>query len=436
MSGVDLLHGLDAVNWSELRHAYGPASDVPAMLRMLRSTDDAELDNSYYALYGTIFHQGSSYDSTAAAVPFLYALLDAKDTPRRESLQRLLLFLAVGNPVYKIPRGIEVEEWRSRVAEILAPGYIEEVARKLNEWIAEAPDEEERQIREEKILFSKNTKPKLQAQVDEFRAYEAVKQGLRSTYRCLEDELPAVRALAAYTLGYFPDEMARGEAALLSLLAREGDDVVRGAAMLALALLHAPSKKDFSGTRAAQRLEEYFTQDGLIDFTRWCSAAALLILRVQKAAYVHEVTRKLTDASYLDEFESTMLTESSLPFKNPSLTALAALVLEDVKASRYPEAARALAGALRKATGLEGPVILTTSLLRVAFDGVRQEELPAFSDLTEVQQDAVRALTAVDQFKWRLFNFTQVLREWGLPSEESSLHSYIGTTKDATDEAT
>jgi hypothetical protein len=34
--------GLDAVGWSSMRHAYGPADEVPALLLALRSPDAGE----------------------------------------------------------------------------------------------------------------------------------------------------------------------------------------------------------------------------------------------------------------------------------------------------------------------------------------------------------------------------------------------------------
>ncbi|MEV4709105.1 hypothetical protein [Actinoplanes sp. NPDC049316] len=59
-----MLDGLDEVDWAALTHAYGPAHDVPELLREAALSD----------LYGRIFHQGTVYTATAAAVPFLVEL--------------------------------------------------------------------------------------------------------------------------------------------------------------------------------------------------------------------------------------------------------------------------------------------------------------------------------------------------------------------------
>ncbi|WP_199514582.1 HEAT repeat domain-containing protein [Nucisporomicrobium flavum] len=59
-----MLDGLDEVDWAALTHAYGPADDVPGLLREAALSD----------LYERLFPQGTVYPATAAAVPFLVEL--------------------------------------------------------------------------------------------------------------------------------------------------------------------------------------------------------------------------------------------------------------------------------------------------------------------------------------------------------------------------
>ncbi|WP_203711728.1 hypothetical protein [Asanoa siamensis] len=68
-----MMDGLSAVDWAALTHAYGSAADVPGMLRDLAGGDRKALDD----LYGTIWHQGTVYEATAYAVPFLVEMLAA-----------------------------------------------------------------------------------------------------------------------------------------------------------------------------------------------------------------------------------------------------------------------------------------------------------------------------------------------------------------------
>ena len=77
------LDGLDGIDWASLRHAYGSAEDVPELLRRVASGDGdeggggdgsgggAEAAEALNELWGTIWHQGSVYSATVAAVPYL-----------------------------------------------------------------------------------------------------------------------------------------------------------------------------------------------------------------------------------------------------------------------------------------------------------------------------------------------------------------------------
>lgn len=65
-----MLAGVDDIPWHDLRHAYGPADDVPVLLRAL-ALRSGEAGDALDALYGSICHQGSVYSATPYAVPFL-----------------------------------------------------------------------------------------------------------------------------------------------------------------------------------------------------------------------------------------------------------------------------------------------------------------------------------------------------------------------------
>ncbi|WP_030848041.1 hypothetical protein [Streptomyces sp. NRRL F-4474] len=84
---------LDAVDWHDLTHAYGPAADVPDLIRALYADDDDTVGEAIDELYGNIHHQGTVYPASARAVPFLaHAVLHAPG--RRDELLMLLAVLA------------------------------------------------------------------------------------------------------------------------------------------------------------------------------------------------------------------------------------------------------------------------------------------------------------------------------------------------------
>lgn len=70
-----MLEGLDTIDWSALTHAHGSAADVPELLRSLLSeVPDVRLQ-ACADLHETIWHQGTVYPASAAAIPFLFELL-------------------------------------------------------------------------------------------------------------------------------------------------------------------------------------------------------------------------------------------------------------------------------------------------------------------------------------------------------------------------
>ena len=70
-----MLEGLDAIDWSILTHAHGPATDVPELLRSLLSEDPDVRLQAFAELVEKIWHQGTVYPASAAAIPFLFELL-------------------------------------------------------------------------------------------------------------------------------------------------------------------------------------------------------------------------------------------------------------------------------------------------------------------------------------------------------------------------
>jgi hypothetical protein len=82
--------GIDEVEWASLEHAYGPADDVPELLRGLASADPAERERALDGMYGTVHHQGDVYDSTLACIPFLMELVADPAVRDRGSIVELL----------------------------------------------------------------------------------------------------------------------------------------------------------------------------------------------------------------------------------------------------------------------------------------------------------------------------------------------------------
>ena len=70
---------LDSSRWSELKHAYGTAGDIPALLRQLQKLPSSENEaEPWFTLWSALAHQGDIYTASFAAVPHVvHALASA-----------------------------------------------------------------------------------------------------------------------------------------------------------------------------------------------------------------------------------------------------------------------------------------------------------------------------------------------------------------------
>ena len=113
-----MLETLDTINWSSLSHAHGPAADVPEMLRALASEDRDVRMEALSQLVETIWHQGTVFPASAAAVPFLCELLCHPDVQDKGFVVFLLSEIATGEGILSYCMRHDGEETcRNRLAE-------------------------------------------------------------------------------------------------------------------------------------------------------------------------------------------------------------------------------------------------------------------------------------------------------------------------------
>jgi hypothetical protein len=92
---------LDSPRWAEIHHAYGPADDIPPLLRELQSfpTSDGESE-PWFTLWSSLCHQGDVYPASFAAVPHIVGVL-ATDPVR------------AGISFFHLPTCIEIARYRN-----------------------------------------------------------------------------------------------------------------------------------------------------------------------------------------------------------------------------------------------------------------------------------------------------------------------------------
>jgi HEAT repeat protein len=395
---------LHEVPWSDLDHAYGSAGDVPAALRALLSDDPAVREKTLWNLYGSIFHQGTRYEASAHAVPFLLEMVADPATPGRASLIELLVALAIGYDESFLPDGFPVDELRAAAAggaELLRDGG--------GGWKRLASLGEDDQNR-------------LQARI-EFDAYEAVEAGVPLLVPLLGDPDPCVRRTAACALGWFPAHAEPSVPALRAALA-DSEPVVVATVAIALGLLGATEEAERSTTEEAERgtLERGATDDcrelvlGLLlsgdspEVVRGAAAVALARGRLAAPAVVAELLRTTASAG-----------PTVLPYLDGDLAGLAALSLRlvvdddssdafDVLLSRLPTGSLPIAAEAMRRAFPDGPVPAGTP----------------FADLTERQKRIVRLLGETPSV-WQLANFVWLAGGCGLPISAEKTRAYAGT---------
>ncbi|MDT0318720.1 HEAT repeat domain-containing protein [Streptomyces millisiae] len=408
----DPLAGLDTIDWAALGHAYGSAADVPGLLRALCAADEEERLGALGKLYTNIFHQGSRYEATAHAVPFLARIAADTSLADRDAVLGLLAGLAIGYDEAHLPGGVDTAGWRSRVAEFVARDPAEVLA-EFDRFVAEAPDEGERRAREwRRQMF--DCAYEQRAAAAELAAYDAVRGEVPAVTALLADADPGVRAGAAYVLGWFPEEAAGTLPALLGLLERETDPGATATALVAVGLLGTPGD-----AALAARLRPRLAAGEAV--VRWAAATALARLG-HPARDAAAVLAELAAA----QAEPPSSGATGVPFHEGDLRGYSAASLT-LLADRHPdETLSAATDGL--AAAASGPAVfpVAAAALRLAFGDERPTPLPPFAELTPGQRRLVGVLAELDEHTRSWVNFLEIVDAWGLPRQREALRAYAG----------
>lgn len=197
-----MLDGLDKVDWDRLHHAYGSAVDVPNQLRTLASTDAEARAEAWHALHGNLWHQGTVYEATAHAVPFLIELACRPDIPDRHQIVAYIGLTARGSSFLDAHQNLAHYQ-----AQKTTPAFQEELQRELG-WVQDVR--------------------------------QAVRRGASTYAVLLDDTQPRVRATAGYLLALLHEDAETNLGRIRSRLFRgESDDLVRATLVFCIGLLAA-----------------------------------------------------------------------------------------------------------------------------------------------------------------------------------------------------
>lgn len=201
-----MLKGLDEVKWAELTHAHGSAKDVPEMIRNLASDDQAVREQALFTAFSNIYHQGSVYEATAHAVPFLIELAAEPSVQARDELLVLIDHLANGES------SLDVHQHLDHVGQNLRedPDFEQKLKQEL-EWVAATSAEVAKRV---PVLL-----------------------------QLLDDDDPAVRRNAAWVMASCESCKTDILPPLLELGTDDPDTATRAASFFALAALDADGQR-------------------------------------------------------------------------------------------------------------------------------------------------------------------------------------------------
>ncbi len=347
-----MLETLNSVPWNKLGHAYGEASDVPDLVRALASPEQEVYEEALSHLWSNVTHQGTVYSSTAYVVPFFCELLEAPEVQNKTELLNYLATIAHGASYCDVhvrePERRDTPEMQQQIAEELS-------------WVQAASD--------------------------------AVAAGYPTYLHLLQSPDPELRASAARTLSCCQSYAAVVVPAMKQHLAVEASPLVSASLLLSLGLLlheHEETALFF-----AHMLQ--IAEDPLIQV-----AAAMGTAFALKQQTGQQALHVLIGSYDLPLDIKTRFGE--LPFAEIDFDAYVSLALRCIGLSIAPLVIPTLLRAVRNSNAWSG-LTLVPNLLYFAFGEQRITRTMTVFDLTDLQRDALRAISETEAL-WGFANMS------------------------------
>ena len=195
-----MLEGLNKIDWTNLEHAYGEASDVPELIRSLASKDEEERKNALWELYGNIFHQGTRYEATPYAIPFIFELIRDPQVLDKASLIKFTVDLALGYPEAFLPKGPNVEDWMIDAEQLKEEEETEELDEIDEDWLKH-----------------------IDAFID---SYKSVLNEVQTYYKFLDNKDPELKIMAIFAIAWFRELASESVTKIRPLIAKEKNELI------------------------------------------------------------------------------------------------------------------------------------------------------------------------------------------------------------------
>ena len=365
------LDQLDEVPWSTLEHAYGTAEDVPELLRRLE-TEPAETKNKESALwhlFSNIWHQGTVYEATSFAVPFLLTLVANPEVPKRARIAGLLSAIANGQSYLDVHEGIFEN---MGLQDTHTEAHQEQKAKEL-EWVAKAKAE--------------------------------VAKGVELFVELSEDDSDLGRH-AAEALSHISEFDDRAGKRLIELVLSAKDPVSKALFLLMLA------RTEIDDTR--QMFVDRLTSDETV--VRRAATAACLI--VEHAAELPLFREQMMEVILDSEFESRL---ESVPFEYGEFSYLPRICAHQLSETEKPIAIESLCDQLenQKCSNAQAEILLD---LAFPTNGEKLQRVKR-KNLSEVQRCVLEGLQKAAS---RKAIHIQTPQKWGLPQFGTAMKKLLG----------
>lgn len=372
------------VDWESLNGPYGPAADVPRLLRALRSQDSATRAEAEEQLNDHLQHQGLVYEPSVAAAPYLIDLLADEDAPDRLVAYRLLRMILDCVELYESPRQVE------------GPTLDDLANQRSDWWLARSPEWRRHGGYRRPVTSACHA-----------AAYEAVRSGVPIYLEVLRNPDRNLRLGMAYLLRHVPQDWAIMSPVLAEQLSAERDPAV--AAAMCIAAGYAGQPSDCVIVDAVSRWrgnpERSVHRAALIGLVR--------LLAAPDTALLAELSDCLMEPSVSEDWGSHRL----------AMANAAAVAIGGVTGKSVPQLAGLLLERMRVPDPDRLDFLALRLLLSLSFPDGPLPDGTAFTDLSDLQQEVVRVVLHAGLLK----KGTAIMRaigECNLPYREEALAAW------------
>ncbi len=388
-----MLEGLDKIDWKNLEHAYGEASDVPDLIRSLASKDEEKRADALWELYGNIFHQGTRYKATPFAIPFIFELIRGPQVLDKANLIKFTVDLALGYPEAFLPKGPNVEDWAIDANQLKEEAKIEDLGEADQDWLED-----------------------MEAFIE---SYKATLKEISTYYTCLESKNSEIKIMAIFAVAWFREESKNSIPKIRDLIKKETDDTIIANLLISLSML-------------GSYLED--TSDEQL-FRSYLSTQASFLVKLSAAIALINILEEEVDTIPIDyilkqipSIIETDLSPFEYPWNDGELLGFITEVIKFCSVQSPEKVIPDLSKILAKLTGIKALNVIY-SLLWIVFPEIPEQGAWTLKQFNKYQKMVLKAL-AENTKLWmgediNSDNLIELLEEYKLPATQKDLRALL-----------